>query len=51
MWLQVNVEKKLVELSLITVDEGEADEPLEVMKDGTRKPVLTASEEEKLKTV
>merc|ERR1711972_1309770 len=42
----VNVEKKLVELSLITVVEGESDEPLEVMADGTRQPVQTAAAEE-----
>jgi len=44
--LQVSVEKKLVELSLITIAEGEADEPLEVMPDGTRRPVLSAATEE-----
>merc|ERR1719353_576586 len=42
----VNVQKKLVELSLITVGEGEDDEPLEVMADGTRVPVATAAAEE-----
>ncbi|KAL1526777.1 hypothetical protein AB1Y20_015473 [Prymnesium parvum] len=42
----VSVEKKLVELSLITIAEGEADEPLEVMPDGTRRPVLSAATEE-----
>lgn len=42
----VSVEKKLVELSLITVEEGEPDEPLEVMPDGTRRIVLTAAAEE-----
>lgn len=42
----MNVEKKLVELSLITIEEGEPDEPLEVMPDGTRRPVLTAAAEE-----
>ena len=47
--LQVNVEKKLVELSLITVEEGEDDTPLEIMKDGTRQPVQTAAADEAAK--
>ena len=42
----MNVQKKLVELSLITIDEGEDDTPLEVLKDGTRQPVQTAAAEE-----
>ena len=40
------MEKKLVELSLITVAEGEDDTPLEVLPDGTRRPVQTAAAEE-----
>jgi len=42
----VSVEKKLVELSLITVAEGEDDTPLEVAADGSRAPVQTAAAEE-----
>jgi len=38
--------RRLVELSLITVEEGEDDTPLEVLKDGSTIPVATAAEEE-----
>jgi len=41
-----SVEKKTVELSLITIAEGEDDTPLEVMPDGKRRPVQTAAQEE-----
>ena len=35
-----------VELSLITLAEGESDEPLELLDDGTYAPIKTAAEEE-----
>ena len=34
------------QLSLITVTEGESDEPMEVLKDGSCVPVLTVAQEE-----
>lgn len=37
--------KRLVELSLITVAEGASDEPLELLDDGTYVPIQTAAEE------
>jgi hypothetical protein len=39
--------RRLVELSLITVADGESDEPLELLEDGSYVPILTAAEEEK----
>jgi len=39
-------QKRLVELSLITMAEGESDEPLELLEDGSLVPILTAAEEE-----
>jgi len=38
--------KRLVEMSLITLAEGESDEPLEVLPDGSQTPILTVAEEE-----
>ena len=38
--------KRLVELSLITVAEGESDEPMELLPDGTEVPILSAAAEE-----
>jgi len=38
--------KRLVELSLITLAEGESDEPLECIDDGSFAPVLSAAQEE-----
>ena len=38
--------KRQVELSLITLAEGESDEPLELLDDGTYAPIKTAAEEE-----
>uniref|UniRef100_A0A7S4BHU9 Uncharacterized protein n=1 Tax=Chrysotila carterae TaxID=13221 RepID=A0A7S4BHU9_CHRCT len=43
---KVDVEQRLVELTLITMEEGETDEPLEVLDDGSLAPVQTAAEEE-----
>jgi len=40
-----NTNKRLVELSLITVAEGASDEPLELLDDGTYAPIQTAAEE------
>jgi len=37
--------KRLVELSLITTEEGESQEPLELLEDGSYVPILTAAEE------
>lgn len=42
---KVSTEDRLVELSLITVDEGESIEPLEQTDDGSLIPILTAAEE------
>lgn len=42
----VDVDRRLVELSLITVAEGADDTPLEELKDGSLVPVKTAAEEE-----
>lgn len=43
---KVNVAERLVELSLITVEEGEDDRPLELLDDGTLALVQTAAQEE-----
>jgi len=43
---KVSAEKKIVELSLITLEDGESDEPLEILDDGSRVPILAASVEE-----
>jgi len=43
---KVDVERRLVELTLATLEEGESDKPLEVLDDGSLGPVLTAQEEE-----
>lgn len=42
-----NSAKRLVELSLITIKEGDSDEPLEMLEDGTFVPIQTAAEEAK----
>merc|ERR1719393_265971 len=41
---KVSVEKRLVELALITVEEGESTEPLERLEDGTLVPVVLDSD-------
>merc|ERR1719199_2318543 len=41
--------KRLVELTLITMAEGESGEPLELLEDGSYVPILTAAEEEAMK--
>jgi len=41
-----NAGKRLVELSLVTVAEGESDEALERLEDGTFTPILTVAQEE-----
>jgi len=41
-----NAKKRLVEMSLITVAEGESDDPLELLDDGTYVPIQTAAQEE-----
>jgi len=41
--------KRLVEMTLITTAEGESDEPLELLADGTYVPILTAAAEEEAK--
>lgn len=41
-----NSQKRLVELSLITLADGQSDEPLEELADGTFTPILTVQEEE-----
>jgi hypothetical protein len=46
---KLDVERRLVELSLITLAEGEDDSPLEVQEDGSTVPVLTAAAEEAAK--
>ena len=38
--------KRQVELSLITTSEGDSDEPMELLEDGTYTPILTVAEEE-----
>merc|ERR1711920_646070 len=43
---KVNIAERLVELSLITVEDGEDDMPLEVLDDGSLAPVQTAAQEE-----
>jgi len=42
----IDADRRLVELQLITVSEGDDDAPLEVLADGTLQPVKTAAEEE-----
>jgi len=44
-----NSQKRLVELSLITVAEGDSDEPLELLEDGSYVSIQTAAEEEAAK--
>jgi len=41
-----NSQKRQVELSLITLADGQSDEPLEELADGTFAPILTVQEEE-----
>jgi len=41
---KVSVAERLVELKLITIEEGESDEPLEVAEDGSLQPILTAAQ-------
>ena len=41
-----NAAKRQVELSLITLAEGDSDEPLELLSDGSYVPIQTAAEEE-----
>jgi hypothetical protein len=41
-----DVQRRLIELSLITVAEGESDEALEELADGTFVPILTVQQEE-----
>jgi len=43
---KVSVAERLVELKLITIEEGEDDAPLEVADDGSLQPVLTVAQEE-----
>jgi len=45
----INVEKKLVQLSLITATDEEDATPMEEMADGSRQPVVTAAAEEEAK--
>ena len=44
-----DVQRRLVELTLITTSPGDADEPLELLADGTYVPIVTAAEEEAAK--
>lgn len=43
---KVSVAERLVELKLITVEEGEDDTPLERLEDGSLQPILTVAQEE-----
>jgi len=46
---KVSVEERLVEMTLITLEKGMSDEPLERLEDGSLAPVLTAAQEEQAK--
>ena len=46
-WLRlVSVEERTVELTIATLEEGEEDTALELLKDGSFAPILSAAAEE-----